>query len=133
MAEGAYYISNEMLEGLKLLRKTSKPNEVVFATLSTSRLIPAFAGNTVVWGHWAMSVDLNERRDWYTKLFNNYQDWDDENRARQFWGSGIEYVFADSQLKKSIERDPMKWFVILRDADEVFRNEKVVIYRHRTS
>src|SRR5205823_5402592 len=60
-ADGAYYLSNEKMEGLRFLSTHSDPNDVVFATIATSRLIPAFAGNTVVWGHWAMSIDLKER------------------------------------------------------------------------
>lgn len=130
---GAYYISNQTLDGMKFLKQKKTPDAVVLATIATSSLIPAFSGNTVVWGHWAMSVDFKERQDWYTKLFVNYQNWDDENRSREFWGSGIDYIFADSRLKMSIEREPIKWFLILRDADEVFRNDTVVIYKLRAS
>ena len=127
-----YFMSSEMANGLKVLKQSSKPDEIVFATPATSSFIPAFSGNTVVWGHWAMAVDYSERKDWYAKLFNTYQNWDDEKRSSAFWGSGIEYIFADSYLKKSIEQDPIKWYVILRDADEIFRNGTIVIYKHRT-
>jgi hypothetical protein len=134
--DGAYFISNEMREGLKFLKARTKPNEVVFATVATSGLIPALSGNTVVWGHWAMEVDRAERDKWCADIFEqrwNWDDnnWDDNNRARKFWGAGIQYIFADGAIKHSIERYPWMWRVILSEADEVFANGSVIIYRHR--
>jgi hypothetical protein len=130
-AAGAYFISNEMMAGLKFLKNRSKPDEVVFATPATSRLIPALAGNTVLWGHWAMSVDIKERTKWVENLFDEHADWDDPRRGREFWGTGIQYIFADGGLKQSLEQKPEKWRVILGEADKVFANGSVVIYRHR--
>lgn len=128
---GAYYISNDMLAGLKFLKDTSKPSEVVFASWETSRLIPAFAGNTVVWGHWAMSVDSDERKQWNARLFSGRENWEDEQRSLDFWGTGVQYILADGDLRRSIEQTPEMWRVILVDADEVFVNPSVVIYKRR--
>jgi len=129
-ADGAYYISDDMMNGLKFLKGRSKPNQVVFATPTTSRLTPAFSGNTVVWGHWAMSVDREERQKWITDLFNQNSDWADDKRSSEFWGTDIQYIFADGQLKQSIEQNPWRWQTILRDADKVFSNGSVAIYQH---
>jgi hypothetical protein len=131
-AGGSYYISNEMLEGLKFLEDHSRPNQIVFATYATSRLIPAFSGNTVLWGHWAMSVDLEERRKWNAQLFDDNPNWQDPQRSDDFWRTGIQYIFADGDLRNSIEQNPNMWRVILSDADKVFANNSVVIYKHRT-
>jgi len=79
-----YYISQETMDGLKFLKERSKPNEIVFATVETSRMIPAFSGNTVIWGHWAMSVDRAERNRWAANLFYQHPNWDDEQRSRDF-------------------------------------------------
>jgi hypothetical protein len=130
-ADDAYFVSNEMMAGLKFLKNRSKPEGVVFATLETSRLIPAFAGNTVLWGHWAMSVDFKEREKWFENLFDEHANWDDPRRGREFWGTGIQYIFADGSLKQSLEQKPEEWRVILGEADKVFANGSVVIYRHR--
>jgi hypothetical protein len=131
-ANGTYYISNEMLDALNFLKDNSRPNEVVFATYDTSRLIPAFSGNTVLWGHWAMSVDLEEREQWNAHLFNESPNWQDRQRSRDFWGTGIQYILADGDLRESIEQNPDMWRVILNDADKVFVNTSVAIYKHRT-
>lgn len=130
-AFGAYFISDEILKGLMFLKSGSKPNEVVFATPATSRLIPAFSGNTVLWGHWAMSVDCQERESWFAKLINNPLHQDDDQRGRVFWGIGIQYVFADGELKRAIDQNPQAWRFILNEANVVFENGFVRIYQHR--
>jgi hypothetical protein len=131
-AGGAYFISNDVLKGLNFLKHRSKPREVVFASLETSRLIPAFSGNTVIWGHWAMSVDQKEREHWIALLLDKDSNWQDSQRSSDFWGTGIQYIFADGNLRKSIEHNPYLWWVILSDADRVFANTSVTIYKHRT-
>ncbi len=130
--DGVYYISRDMDAGLKFLKQHSNPDQIVLATVGTSLLIPAYSGNTVVWGHWAMTIDREEREAWSQDLFDRPQNWDDEARARDFWSSGVEYIFADGILRSGMETAPWEWRVILKDADEVFRNNTVVIYRRRT-
>jgi hypothetical protein len=130
-ADGYYYISNDVRDGLQFLKIQTKPSDVVFATVETSRLIPGLAGNTVVWGHWAQSVDLMERHDWITNLFNAHADWTDPARGREFWGTNIQYIFADGSLKQSLEQGRSRWQVILNEADVVFTNRSVAIYKHR--
>jgi heme/copper-type cytochrome/quinol oxidase subunit 4 len=130
-AGGCYYISSDVMDGLQFLKSRTKPGDVVFARVETSRLIPGIAGNTVVWGHWAQSVDLAERQNWITSLFNAHADWTDPARAREFWGTNIQYIFADGEFKQSLEQGRYRWQVILNDADEVFTNRSVVIYKHR--
>jgi hypothetical protein len=130
-ADGTYFISDDILKGLMFLKNRGKPNEIVFATLATSRLIPAFSGNTVLWGHWAMSVDLNERENWLANLINNPSNQDDDRRGREFWGAGIQYVFADGDLRQALDRNPHKWRFILDEANVVFTNGAVTIYQHQ--
>jgi hypothetical protein len=130
-ATNVYFICDDLLEGLNFLKNQNNPNEVVFATYEASRLIPAFSGNTVVWGHWAMSVDLEERKRWIARVFSPNASWQDSQRSRDFWGTNIQYLFADGILKQSIEHKPELWRVILNDADKVFTNDSVVIYKRR--
>ena len=127
--DSAYYISDAMMNALRALRKESKPDEVTIALYSTSRLIAAFAGNTVVWGHWAMSIDFKERQKWTEEMFSLQADWTDEKRAAQFWGDNAQLLFADGPLKQSIESSPNQWDVILKGATKIFENSSVVIYR----
>jgi len=125
-ADGAYYVSNELMEGLEALKQQSRPEDVVFARYATSRLIPAISGNTVVWGHWAMSVDLKERQTWFSTVFSTESD---ERRSVEFWGDDVKFVFADGDIKQWFEGHPFMTQRILHGAPQVFRNEAVVIYR----
>lgn len=128
---GYYYVSRDVMAGLHFLKTKTKPGDVVFARIETSRLIPGLAGNTVVWGHWAQSVDLAQRQNWITNLFHPHADWADPDRAREFWSTNIQYLFADGPLKRSVEQGRYRWQVILNDADQVFSNRSVVIYKHQ--
>jgi hypothetical protein len=130
-ADHAYLISNERMEGLEFLKENSKPDEIVFASMETSFVIPVYSGNTVLWGHWAMSVDAEERTAWFQALFQGQPNWDDDKRAGQFWGAGIQYIFADGNLEQWLKQNPPEWRVILNQADQVFTNSSVTIYRHR--
>jgi hypothetical protein len=129
---GAYYVSHDLMAGLQFLKTQTRPDDVVFASYQTSRLIPGFSGNTVVSGHWAQSVDAQERRQWMASLFNPQANWMDPGRARKFWGTDIQYIFADDLFKYSLELDPRPWQVILDESDLVFTNNAVLIYKHRS-
>jgi hypothetical protein len=129
--EGAYFVSDEIMQGLMFLKNQNRPDEIVFATLPISRLIPAFSGNTVLLGHWAMSVDLQERLQWFTNLFNEHSNRDDPRRGGEFWGTGIRYIFADDEMKRSLEKNPLAWRPILDETDLIFENSSVRIYRRR--
>ncbi len=130
--DGYYYISHDMMDGLHFMKTQTKPSDVVFARIETSRLIPGLAGNTVAWGHWAQSVDMAERQNWITNLFNAHADWTNPARAREFWSTNIQYIFADGPLRQSLEQGRPRWQIILNDAELVFTNRSVVIYKHRS-
>jgi hypothetical protein len=129
--DGSYYLSDELFEGLKVLRDRTRPDQIVFALPFTSRLIPALSGNTVVWGHWAMSIDSKERQVSLAKCLGLESPLSADERASEFWGSGIQIIFADGQLKQYIDEHPSIWGVILRDATKIFENQSVVIYERK--
>jgi hypothetical protein len=128
--EETYYMRDDLIQGFKFLREQSRPDDTVFATYETSRFIPGYSGNTVVWGHWAMSVDLEERRVWTRNIFDSESNWDQARRGKEFWGAGIRYIFADGKLRQWLQQSPLAP-VILKDTTEVFTNGTVTIYRGR--
>jgi hypothetical protein len=125
---GAYYLSDETVAALEQLRAHSSRDDIVLATESTSRFIPAIAGNTVVWGHWAMAVDRQERLEQIHRILDSGSGMDDDSRARELWNIGIKFIFADRELKLSIEQHPFLWGLILKRAHKIFENGSVVIY-----
>jgi hypothetical protein len=129
-AQEAYLLSDEVMEGLTVLKQQSKPNDVVFASPHSSRLIAALSGNTTVWGHWAMAVDRKERMSWFQNLFTIVSD---QNRSEEFWSNDIQFIFADGELKQGVEQSPFGWGPIIRDARKIFQNGSVVIYQRPQS
>jgi hypothetical protein len=129
--DGAYFVDDDLMGGLKYLEGHGRPEEVVFATPWVSRLVPAYSGNTVVWGHWAMSVDHRARDDWFINLFKRGSDWSDEKRAGEFWGTGIDFVLVDARLQGWMERNPAAWRSVLAGAEQVYARGSIVIYRRR--
>jgi hypothetical protein len=121
---GYYFISDSLINGMKFIKKSSKPNDIVFASVHTSSLIPAFSGNTVVWGHWAMSVDYQDRIKWYNSIIKRKSG---EYTYRQFRESGIKYIFLDGIDKQNFIHGEAMWQVT--GARKVFENDEVIIYR----
>ncbi len=103
-ADGYYYISSDVTGGLHFLKTETKPSDVVFATVETSRLIPGLAGNTVVWGHWAQSVDLADRQNWITNLFNARADWTDPDRGANSGARTSNTFLQTARFKQSLEQ-----------------------------
>jgi hypothetical protein len=78
-----------------------------------------------------MSVDQKEREAWLANLFEAESNLADEKRSREFWDDDIQLIFADGELKQSMERYPFAWRVILQDARKIFEDGSVVIYQRQ--
>ncbi|MGD0016467.1 MAG: hypothetical protein ABSC38_02985 [Verrucomicrobiia bacterium] len=127
--DSIYYIDTDLLNALNFLKHNSNPDDIVFATESPSELIPAFTGNTVVWGHWAMSVDIRQRTKWFANIFSERSSWDLNKRRREFWGAGIRFIFVSGDLKLWFDKAHPPW--LAQGTDKVFENASVIIYRKR--
>ncbi|MBI2871244.1 MAG: hypothetical protein HYY14_05985 [Candidatus Omnitrophica bacterium] len=125
--EGAYYISDDLRAAMKYLRADSGADDLVFAAESTSTLVPAYSGNTVLWGHWAMSVDWQERRAWKERAFGTGPT---EEAARELAKTGVRYVLVDDAFRGSFG-DPRPGF--FSQYGKVFEKGEVAIYRQEKS
>ncbi|HVE13773.1 MAG TPA: hypothetical protein VNI01_10300, partial [Elusimicrobiota bacterium] len=126
-AEARYRIPDDLLAGMEYLRKNSAPSDLVFAPIGVSNQLPAYSGNTVVWGHWAQSVDLKLREKWYMDVFGADSLLSEQERGRAFWSFGIRYVFASGDLKDWLDAHHPAW--ISARATKVFENPAVTIFR----
>jgi hypothetical protein len=125
--EGQFRLRDGMTAGLQYLASHGAPSDLVFAAAPTSAKICAFSGKTVFWGHWAQSVDSKDRRAWMKNVFTKDSDWSPEERRRRFWDSGVAYLFLDGNWREGFGKGigPR----LLADADKVFENPEVTIYR----
>lgn len=127
--DGQYRLSPGMTAALKFLEAHSRRSDVVFSDPWTSAKICAFAGDTVVWGHWAQGVDAPQRQAWVDSVFSPASGLSADQRRRLFWGSGVDYVFVRGLWRAGMNTGYGP--ELLRDADEIFVNEAVTIYRRR--
>jgi hypothetical protein len=130
-ADGQYRLSPGMVSALNYLAAHSRRSDVVFSDPWTSAKVCAYAGNTVVWGHWAQGVDAPQRQAWVDRVFSPASGLSADERRRLFWGSGVGYVFVRGLWRAGFNTGYGP--ELLRDADEVFVNEAVTIYRRRPS
>lgn len=123
------FVRKELMDGVEFLAKNSKPDDLVFADFITSCYIPAYSGNTVFWGHWAMSVDFEQRQEWATNIFDPASGWDNARRLREFYDTGVQFIFLDEQLLLRLGEHPETMRLILEKAEKVFESPAVTIYR----
>jgi hypothetical protein len=117
--DNPFAISDERFQALEFLRDRTDPKSVVFGALPTMRLIPAVAGNTVPYGHWAQTVDRDAQNRWSSEVFGPGEQ-SLEMRRRLFDSHGIDYVMAEGPLRTS---------ALLDGWDPVFTNREVTILR----
>ncbi|MFI5346910.1 MAG: hypothetical protein ACHQ51_11100 [Elusimicrobiota bacterium] len=125
--DGQYRIRDGMMAGLRYLDSRTDHSALVFAAAPTSAKICAFAGYTVMWGHWAQAVDAAERKIWIRSVFAEDSDLSLEERRRKFWDLGFEYLFLDGNWREGfgLGVGPL----LMNDSDLVFSNPEVAIYR----
>jgi hypothetical protein len=121
---GSFYLSKELHAGMSYLGSISSTNDIVFASEPTSLLLPAFSGNTVLWGHWAMSVDAVARKQWMMTIM---QLQNGPETRRKFAAAGVRFIFLDGDLKRWFENTQANWLVT--GTEKVFQNTDVLIYR----
>ena len=120
----------------RAVRRTPRPDthaprdEAVLARAPTSAQICAYTGNTVFWGHWAQAVDRDEQADMMQTISSDDTWLPAVARRRRFWDFGMTWVFLDGDWRDRFLRGPAA--SLLADADKVFENSEVTIYRRRT-
>lgn len=84
-----HYLSDDQVSVLNWLGKQASPEEVILADAKFSNYIPRVAGSKVYIGHWAQTVNYNEKLEWYTRL--NAQRLDIEDLKEK----GIDYLVVE--------------------------------------
>jgi len=108
-AREVYYLSDEIRDVLDALRERTRASDVVLSSYPVSRVIPAYAGNTVIWGHWAQSVDLEEQSARMRRTLDPKSALEPHERARLFWQQGAAWAVIDPQLEGRLARMDTVW------------------------
>jgi hypothetical protein len=105
----AYFDSDAFSQVGRFLDRETDANEVVLADLAVSRSVPGRSGNTVIFGHWAQSVDLRERADWFKQLFSAASPLSDHQKRRSLMGSPVSLVLVDERLRRMMGGQVSPW------------------------
>lgn len=128
MSDDPYYVSNDLTSVLEYLKRNTSPSEVVLASYKSSRLIPGLAGNTVVWGHWAQTVDLKAQIARLGPVLSLNSGLDDAARAAGFWGDGVRYAVIDPWLLEQLGGRMPPW--LSSSGQVVFQHGDLIVLRH---
>ncbi len=127
--QAPYYIADDLMDALRYLKDHTRPSEIVFASQEVSLLIPALAGNTVLWGHWAMSVDSEAQIARLRPLFDRQSGYDGEARARGFWeDTRVRYILMDPWVRASFGEPLPDW--LLRTSRTVYQEGNYAILQY---
>ena len=101
---------DDVAAALAFLRASTSPDDVVLASLRTSTLVPAFAGNTVVWGHWAQSVDVASRRAWLREVvLDPRSPLAESDRLQRLLDARVRYFLAGAECRLDDGAGPPRW------------------------
>jgi hypothetical protein len=87
----------------------TRSSDVVFARPGLSSLIPAVSGNTVIWGHWAQSVDVDQRVSALRGVFSPGSGLSDAQRSGEFWSMGMKYLLVDPWFRQQLLSADAQW------------------------
>ena len=122
-----FAVDAEVWKSLEFLRASTLPSDVVFARPGLSSLIPAVSGNTVIWGHWAQSVDAALRRSMLESVFSPDSGLSDVERSTEFWSMGVKYVLVDPWFRQQIIAELPRW--LTADLQQVWENGATAVYK----
>ena len=122
-----FAVDADVWKTLEYLRANTRPSDVVFARPGLSSLIPAVSGNTVIWGHWAQSVDVAQRRSMLQKVFSPDSGLSDAQRSGEFWSMGVKYVLVDPWFRQEFLAEDPRW--LTGDLQEIWESGATAVYK----
>jgi hypothetical protein len=122
-----FAVDADVWKALEYLRSSTRSSEVVFASPALSALIPAVSGNTVIWGHWAQSVDMEQRVATLRRVFSPGSGLSNAQRADEFWSMGMKYLLVDPSLRQQLLLGDSRW--LIGDLQQVWEKGVIGVYK----
>lgn len=117
------FIHDYEVEAFAWLADQSQPKDTVLSSYLTGSYVPAWAGNRVVIGHWAQTINLSEKQKRILQFFNASSS--SEQRKAIIEQYGVVYLFHGPNEQGLGLYDPA--------ADPLwqlaFKNDRIAIYR----
>jgi uncharacterized membrane protein len=115
------YPPKDWMQGFSWLRDNSRAEDIVLSDFTAGNFIPAYAGNTVYYGHGVETNNPQGKKDNVVKFFSS--DNTDEQKGFLL-SSRIRYVFYGPQ-EKSYRTNELR----VPNLTIVYQNPLVTIYR----
>ena len=115
-----YFLDKSELEAMQWLEANTNRKDVVLSSYGVGNYIPRISGNKVFLGHWAQTIDFQDKKALAAKFFSTNGD---DFRKDLIKSYGIGYVYYGIEERKlgSLNPDYMQ---------KVFENEKVMIFKY---
>ena len=118
-----FFRSRDELDAVEWLRANTDPSEVVLSAYETGNYIAAHAGNRVVIGHWAETLEFDQKEQEVDRFFSSPSDGNTQSQILDRYG--VEYVFVGDREKQLGQRDS----ILTGNLQIVYENETVKVYR----
>ena len=110
-AHTQFYVPRDLATVLDSLSKESGPDQIVLSSIPTSQLIPGWSGNTVVYGHWAQTVDQAARDAWVARVLEPRSGAAPAERVRLLRQDKIAFVLVDGELRRTMGGKVPPWLL----------------------
>jgi len=125
--ENPFAVNADVWNTLEYLRVNTHSSAIVFASPALSALIPAVSGNTVIWGHWAQSVDMDQRMSTVDRVFSPGSGLSDAQRSREFWSMGMKYLLVDPSFREQLLSADSRW--LTGDLQQIWESGALAVYK----
>jgi hypothetical protein len=118
-----FFRTTDEINAVEWLRANTENTEVVLSSYETGNYIAAHAGNRVVIGHWAETLDYAEKLKEVNEFFS--RPFDMRVHQSMLDRYGVAYIFWGPREKQAGQFDPR----LVSSLDMVYENETVTLYR----
>lgn len=122
VTDNRYFIRVSEYDGYQFLETQVKGADVVFSSLNTGAFIPALTGARSFLGHWAQTLDFQNKRTMVDAFFNAATT--DDQRLQLLGEYNVGYLFYGPEEAKLGDYDPADSPFLT----EVYQNDDVTIY-----
>lgn len=122
VTDNRYFIRVSEYDAYQFLETQVKGTDVVFSSLNTGAFIPALTGARSFLGHWAQTLDFQNKRTLVDAFFNAATT--DDQRLQLLGEYNVGYLFYGPEEAKLGDYDPTDSPFLT----EVYQNDDVTIY-----
>lgn len=123
--EFPYYLKRDLVEAMDWIDQNASSSEVILSSYEIGSFIPRFTGNKVYLGHWAQTIDINEKKRQVKSFFDEMSM---SERKDFLLDNQIDYIFLSPYESREVEK-LQRDFNISDLLELIYRNSSASIYK----